>query len=402
MTVEARSVNWSTSSTRKKHRTTFACNGQQLTAVTSDVPNHSLSFSHNWQIDTEFKAKIAAGQRKLMFGRTQVRTETFPWNSMTFHYGCASNPNRVTDQQLYTDSDLSGGTLPHSFLTMVTGPLDAQAANKARLNLHEGRVNLAQAFAERKQIANMFSSTVRRLCAAFRSVKRGNPKEALATLGQPFTNPRRYGKGAAQDFLAMQFGWKPLMSDLYNVFQALGPADGRLLLQGVGRHGDMINSKSFAPSGTPSLRRDVVRYRETSATVKTTLDFAISDFVALAAAQTDLVNPLAVVWELVPFSFIGDWILPIGDYLESLTATQGLNYLGGVTSRIIGRTSVVSGRVFHTASTGTDGWGRTTSSELRRERIVHTTVPGPSLSVKNPFSTLHVAEVVALLAVFNL
>jgi len=29
-------------------------------------------------------------------------------------------------------------------------------------------------------------------------------------------------------------------------------------------------------------------------------------------------NPLSVLWETTPFSFVGDWFFPIGDYLQEL------------------------------------------------------------------------------------
>jgi hypothetical protein len=44
-----------------------------------------------------------------------------------------------------------------------------------------------------------------------------------------------------------------------------------------------------------------------------------------------LTNPLIVAWELVPFSFVADWFLPIGKTLENLTATNGLTFVGGYT-----------------------------------------------------------------------
>lgn len=40
-----------------------------------------------------------------------------------------------------------------------------------------------------------------------------------------------------------------------------------------------------------------------------------------------LANPAAVAWEIVPFSFVVDWFIPINRWLESLSATIGLKLM---------------------------------------------------------------------------
>jgi hypothetical protein len=40
-------------------------------------------------------------------------------------------------------------------------------------------------------------------------------------------------------------------------------------------------------------------------------------------ASIGLINPSTVVWELIPFSFVVDWFLPIGNFLHGLSALTG-------------------------------------------------------------------------------
>jgi len=40
-------------------------------------------------------------------------------------------------------------------------------------------------------------------------------------------------------------------------------------------------------------------------------------------------NPATWVWEKIPFSFVVDWVIPIGGYLDSLTAMSGVNFITG-------------------------------------------------------------------------
>lgn len=44
-----------------------------------------------------------------------------------------------------------------------------------------------------------------------------------------------------------------------------------------------------------------------------------------AARQLGLVDPATVVWELIPYSFVVDWFLPIGSYLENLNQIPTLS-----------------------------------------------------------------------------
>ena len=45
--------------------------------------------------------------------------------------------------------------------------------------------------------------------------------------------------------------------------------------------------------------------------------------------QLGIDNPLEVVWELIPLSFVADWFIPVGEFLRSLTATNGLVFHSG-------------------------------------------------------------------------
>lgn len=42
-----------------------------------------------------------------------------------------------------------------------------------------------------------------------------------------------------------------------------------------------------------------------------------------------LINPVSVAWELTTLSFVVDWFVPIGNFLEALTATVGLDWVAG-------------------------------------------------------------------------
>lgn len=45
--------------------------------------------------------------------------------------------------------------------------------------------------------------------------------------------------------------------------------------------------------------------------------------------QLGLANPLATAWELVSYSFVVDWFVPIGPVLNALSARAGLIFVDG-------------------------------------------------------------------------
>lgn len=49
-----------------------------------------------------------------------------------------------------------------------------------------------------------------------------------------------------------------------------------------------------------------------------------------------VINPAAIAWELIPFSFVVDWFIGVGDYLNNYTALSGITWknLSRTTTRV--------------------------------------------------------------------
>ena len=53
----------------------------------------------------------------------------------------------------------------------------------------------------------------------------------------------------------------------------------------------------------------------------------ISSMGSKTLSETGFSNPLSVAWEIVPWSFVIDWMIPVGDYLNGLDALCGVSQL---------------------------------------------------------------------------
>lgn len=240
---------------------------------------------------------------------------------------------------------VAAGVPPSLILSNSSFSNEVRERALARLveNTRGAKVNLAQVFAERGQTVSMVSTTASRLAETYRSLRRGRPFDALKSLGLTRTPPRksvmdRYRKeypkrpqdAASNLWLELQYGWKPLLSDIYDSCELLAE---RVRTQrdwaesvGVDIHKQV---RSFPVryntviDGTKTIGQLVVD-EEFSARYKIT--YTVSDSFRQSLGKTGVTDPLLLAWELLPYSFVVDWFLPVGQYLESFSAYDGLSF----------------------------------------------------------------------------
>ncbi len=111
-------------------------------------------------------------------------------------------------------------------------------------------------------------------------------------------------KRLANGHLEVMFGWLPLLSDVYNATDNIHKA-----LRGNGSVVSGTSSK-FKSSNGLKARSGVTGIVQSSS--KRTL------------AELGLLNPLAVAWELTPFSFVLDYFVKIGELLSTSTFNIGM------------------------------------------------------------------------------
>ncbi len=308
--------------------------------------------------------------------------------------------------------------------------------------LNQSKTNLGVTIAEAHKTAAMVVKTASRLARAYKSLLRVDIAGFSNALGitltrrqvqrintkayglkaklpfvwtrHPFTGQRirtKVGKVqesdvrnfAAQTWLEFTYGWKPLLNDLYTTAEA----SAKVMMD---RH---LEARSATASTTLNQTVVVDRFFENKRNVYTAtrqVFYKAEVYYKLDGQPSfanvfGLQNPLTIAWELVPFSFVVDWFLPVGNFLESLTATNGLIFLNGWFSKRIVYTysSVVTGGKVLPVGGGSywepmQGSLSYSGQDLTIQRGGLNSFPVPSFpSFKDPRSFSHAASAIALL-----
>lgn len=274
--------------------------------------------------------------------------------------------------------------------------LRSKAEVGALLKLKDQQVNLAQAFAERSQVADMFVTTIGRVARGYRALKRGNIKAAARELG--IVAPRRMPRELASRWLELQYGWKPLLSDIHGTVMEFASRDrlNRYRVS-VRKLEKQIEQEFYVTPPTGGAYCPVGRLITRDLRYKCRLDYIPDNFELIELASLGLYNPALLAWELVPFSFVADWVVPIGDWISSLDAAAGYQFIGGsMTERAVVHAKYQEAATDAGKSISADVSGRLLKKKIRR--TVYESSPIPSLpGIKNPWSYVHAANAAALL-----
>jgi len=288
---------------------------------------------------------------------------------------------------------------PGSFPANLQNRAEVQCLSK----ITDAKLNVALTLAEINKTLALIAGRTKKIANSYNSIRRGNFKQAYADLG---FRPGKTSKSVSEMTLEIQYGWRPLMADIVAAYEVLTSGFKRhgVLIKGKSRTHDTVDvpwrSYYVAPDGSfRSKYRDKIEYQ-----CEVILWYEVVNPYLLLASSVGLTNPFTVAWELVPFSFIVDWFVPVGNVLSGLSVEHGLAFKGGTcTKRTIASrecvTEVNSEVIISGASAGkmlTQGFARGSSSSFNMSRTTYNVSPLPRFYYKNPISTEHVLNAIAL------
>lgn len=158
-------------------------------------------------------------------------------------------------------------------------------------------------------------------------------RRPIYTMGQALRRHAHRSKSAwhmpihqfADVWLPFVYGVKPTMETIFSLTDMLGRTPRqRVRLSEIATATNSVSSSTKSPPTTLVVEsRGLVRAGFTIDVVNPNV---------LRADELGLLNPLSFAWEVVPYSFVVDWFIPVGTMLRQLTDYAGCSITDGYTT----------------------------------------------------------------------
>jgi hypothetical protein len=231
---------------------------------------------------------------------------------------------RISDGALL--STYPGGVYVYGNYTSGTMPTDVELWNRMASRIRGHDFDLAVALGEGHETVKMIASKTMAIARSLLALRRGNVRLAIKQLSCvvvqthkkiSYFNPRSGRKAhtvsslgvkdVASVWLELQYGWKPLLSDIAEGFAAFRDRSFKPRFREISVSKKSLGAWEPSTNGTNLYFKS---YNRKVLTLRMVEDLPQTDYWQVA-------DPAVVAWELVPFSFVADWFLPIGDYLQA-------------------------------------------------------------------------------------
>lgn len=183
--------------------------------------------------------------------------------------------------------------------------------------------------AEHKQAYGMIAARATTLWRFAKAINRFDIPLAARILGVSVPprlrhfDPRRTAKSVGNLWLEFHFGWEPLVQDIGAGISTLTKPIQPKKLVGKGK------GTTFEKWGVPGQNAFTATY---DSKVRMECKATVTNPNLFIASQLGFVNPLAIAWELVPFSFVVDWFVNVGQVLGSMTDFAGVTLVDKATT----------------------------------------------------------------------
>lgn len=200
-------------------------------------------------------------------------------------------------------------------------------ANHARILAYEkfkarigDRSQMGESLGQINKSLDMVAARATQLFLFTRAIKRGRFGDAQDILRSPAPRKRHPAKEQSSNWLEYHLGWEPAIKDIYTAMDFLQTplkntrVRGRATVTG-GILADVAANYPWEERLYEVLDRVSVQY---------TAEVAISNPNLYLANTMGVLNPFQIAWQLMPLSFILDWIINVEQFLGAFTDLYGL------------------------------------------------------------------------------
>jgi len=293
--------------------------------------------------------------------------EILPINYYKWTRTDGRSPFDDTYAGIRTERDAAGW---NSFNTQIGSGVSTLSGKVARIptiagvrNIAENRIlncardieiDLGIALGEYRETANFIANTMKKTAGGLRELRRGNASRALRilrssnqgsslrgvgkiNLKDPNRKIDRFKPGqelaqvadaASDTHLAIEFGLKPILSDVYDAMvlldKDLNSPDNPVFTCRSSYKEEV--SGALVASGSQYYHTSRI---EGNIRCSCKLEYIVDNPITATLGSVGLGNPIATAWEVLPLSFVVDWFVPVGEYLLNVFPPPGLKVVRG-------------------------------------------------------------------------
>ena len=280
-----------------------------------------------------------------LYKRTQLGyVQTKPIDRVLGYWNSIAETSRLK----YNEVDVGdAASLAHPTAYSQYNSAVTQVSNRAyeKLRAETANAQIGVNIVEYRQARDMFRTRIPQFLGLGILLARGKFASAGKMLGASFYDgkpPRRNRNNwvlpdfarktnvsASNLYLEWHFGVSPMISDCQDAMKVLTDPIPKHRIRGGSMEFVRIN-RLWLDTSNPGGYEDErwatrIRYRQGA-------DVAITNPNLALAGQLGLINPASLAWEIVPFSFVADWFVNVGDWLQGFSDFAGMTLQNAYTS----------------------------------------------------------------------
>lgn len=291
-----------------------------------DASHHTEPDSYGWRQPTAYW-----GYRWMPYGQTPIGSPYYGKNTGTWgQFG--------SDLPLFAYLPLPTGftvTRP-SFVS-----LQSQAITAALAELGSATAELGVELREAQKTADFVGNLLTDLVDVAKSVRKGKIPLGWKKKWRVWRGdiPRSFDRSFCNKWLEYRYAWSPMVLGIYDAMDLLErQAEPRKHLTTVRKRAESVSVSTSSSSATHGRGQNwpVVIVSTTTMTeaVYVVLTFTPKENFWITLNDAGILNPAAIVWETIPFSFVADWFVGVGDFLNAQQALRLFAFKGGTATHV--------------------------------------------------------------------